>query len=169
MTDGVEHLRRDSHCVVRLVDRRRPVRDLLVGHRYYFGYYYCCCYWVLRSPAVSSLRKMTSFVVVLSCFCSCLQRCHEFGNLLDAVAECLWDAREALDYPTEIRLVSCTRNRDRTPPVHRDTGRRTDCGDEDCTGKDEPAGMAEKDASQNRAFRPSDQSWVVAVAFGGVG
>lgn len=169
MTDGGEHRRTGSHCGDRLVGRHHSERDLRVGHRCYFGYYCCYC-WVLPSPVLSSLRRTTrtSFVVVSSCFCSCHRRCHEFGNPLDAVEECLWDAREALDCPAGIRPVSCTRNRDRTPPVRTDTGRRTDCGGEDCTGRDEPAGTAGSDASQNRAFRPSDQSWVVAVASGGV-
>lgn len=165
MTGDGEHRRTDSHCVDHLADRHHLVKDLRVGHCY-FGYY-CYC-WVLHCSVVLSLRRTTrtSFVVVLNCFCSYHQRYHGFGNPLDAVAECLWDAREALDCPTGIRPVSYRRSRDRTPLVHRDTEQRKDCGG-DCTG-DELAGTAEKDASQNRALRPLDRSWAVAVASGDV-
>lgn len=167
MTGDGELRRRDSHCVDHPAGRRHhQARDPRMGHCY-FGYY-CYC-WVLRSPVVLSLRRTsrTSFVVVLNCFCSCHRRYREFENPRDAVAECLWDAREALGYPTGIRPVSCRRNQDRTL-VRTDTEQRTDCGGEDCTGKDEPVGTAGKDASQNRALRPLDRSWVVAVASGGV-
>lgn len=169
MTGDGEHRRRDSHCEDHRVGRpHHSERDL--RHRMgrcYFGYY-CYC-WALRSPVVlSSMRTTrTSFVVVLNCFCSCHRRCRGSGNPRDAVAECLWDAREAWGCPTGIRPVSCRRNRDHTR-VRTDTVRRTDCGGEDCTGRGEPVGTVGKDASQNRALRPLDRSWVVAVASGGV-